>query len=331
MSWTGHFLSFARDERVILVSIGLATFGLVSTMITALTMIRDDNEIPPAEPKTQYITQDTEDSLQLDTLEKLLDHPNFSIKEIAVKILCDRAANDPEVITYIWYGITRPDYEERMDSLRTLAVLTSQTGNEGLARLHDEKAYSALVRCMELCMQSTELPVVTDIHWDEYYLRDMGERFCLMFLTELINKYGATMLVKAKFVEKWLAKQAWGDTPEERRRNFKDYMDYRNNRITDIVNRIKHSRRGLRALEKAGLIDKESSRRRMRELPDLLMEVEEEIAAGEHSGEQQSRRTREHSAEEQRLRRQHREAMVLNDGTRPLGREDIIERDASPA
>lgn len=128
MSWTGRFLSFARDERVILVSIGLATFGLVSTMITALTMIRDDNEIPPAEPKTQYITQDTEDSLQLDTLEKLLDHPNFSIKEIAVKILCDRAANDPDVITYIWFGITRPDYEERMDSLRTLAVLTSQTG-----------------------------------------------------------------------------------------------------------------------------------------------------------------------------------------------------------
>lgn len=330
MGWTSRFLLFARDERVILVSIGLATFGVVSTIITALTFIRDDNEIPPSEPKTQYITQDTEDSLQSDTLEKLLDHPNFSIKEIAVKILCDRAANDPEVITYIWFGITRPDYEERMDSLRTLAVLTSQTGNEGLARLHDERAYSALVRCMELCMESADLPEVTDIHWDEYFLRDMGERFCLMFITELINKYGATMLVKAKFVEKWLAKQAWGNTAEERRHNFKDYMEFRNNRITDIVNRIKHSRRGLRALEKAGLIDKESSRRRMRELPDLLMEVEEEIAAGEHSGEQQSRRTREHSAEEQRLRRQHREAMVLNDGTRPLGREDIIERDASP-
>ena len=42
-----------------------------------------------------------------------------------------------------------------------------------MARLHDEKAYSALVRCMELCMESTELPVVTDIHWDEYYLRDI--------------------------------------------------------------------------------------------------------------------------------------------------------------
>ncbi|EHK40858.1 uncharacterized protein TrAtP1_004221 [Trichoderma atroviride] len=330
MSWTSRLLSFSRDERVILLTISLATFGLVSSMITALTFIRDDNEIPPSEPKTQYITQDTEDSLQLDTLEKLLDHPNFSIKEIAIKILCDRAANDPEVIKYIWFGITRPEYEERMNSLRTLAVLTSQTGNEGLARLHDERAYSALVRCMELCMESTDLPIVTDIHWDEYYLRDMGERFCLMFLTELINKYGATMLVKAKFVEKWLSKQDWGSTGEERRRNFKDYTDLRNNRITDIINRIKHSRRGLRALEKAGLIDKESSRRRMRELPDLLMEVEEEIV-GEQAGEQQSRRTREHSAEEQRLRRQHREAMVLNDGTRPLGREDIIERDASPS
>lgn len=142
MSWTSRLLSFSRDERIILVTVGLATFGLVSSMITALTFIRDDNEIPPSEPKTQYITQDTEDSLQLDTLEKLLDHPNFSIKEIAIKILCDRAANDPEVIKYIWFGITRPEYEERMNSLRTLAVLTSQTGKKTRGRHIEPRAYS---------------------------------------------------------------------------------------------------------------------------------------------------------------------------------------------
>lgn len=142
MSWTSRLLSFSRDERVILASIGLATFGLVSSMITALTFIRDDNEIPPSEPKTQYITQDTEDSLQLDTLEKLLDHPNFSIKEIAIKILCDRAANDPEVIKYIWFGITRPEYEERMNSLRTLAVLTSQTGKKLKGHHIEPRAHS---------------------------------------------------------------------------------------------------------------------------------------------------------------------------------------------
>lgn len=346
MGWSSSLLSFARDERVILVSIGLATFGIVSSMITVLTLVRDDNEIPPVEPKTQYITQDTEDSLELDTLEKLLDHTNYSIREIAIKILCDRAVNDTETIEYLLYGITRPAYDERMQCLRALALLTGQTigntnilcpmrchpvltiqGLDGLSKLNNAKAYSALVRSLELSLDDVERPELSDNHWDEYYLRDMAERFCLMFILELINKYGVNMLIKAKFVEKWLARQEWGSDPAERRRNFKDYMDLKNNRVVDIVSRIKHSRRGLKALEKCGLMDKDNSRRRIKELPDLLMEVGEE---GDQSLEQQSRRTREHSAEEQRLRRQHREAMVLNDGTRPLGREDIIERDHSP-
>lgn len=126
MSWAG-FLSFARDERVVLLTIGMATFSIVSTMIAVLTVIRDDNEIPPPQPKTQYITQDTEDTLELDTLDKLLTHPNFSIREIAMKILCDRAINDPETADYLLYGITRPDYDERIKCLRALALLTSQT------------------------------------------------------------------------------------------------------------------------------------------------------------------------------------------------------------
>ncbi|POR38252.1 Uncharacterized protein TPAR_01551 [Tolypocladium paradoxum] len=327
MGWASSLLSFARDGRVILVTIGLATCGVVSTMITALTIIRDDNEIPPAEPKTQYITQDTEDALQLDTLEKLLKHPNYSIREVSTKILCDRAINDPETTTYLLYGITRPDYDERMQCLRALALLTGHTmGLDGLSKLNNERAYSALVRSLELSLQDVEPPDLSNGHWDEYYLRDMAERFCLMFMLELINKYGATPLIKAGFVDKWLAKQNWGGDAQERRRRFKEYTDLKNNRLVDIVNRIRHSKRGLRALVKAGLIDKENSRRRIRELPDLIMEIEEE-ATGEQPADQQPRRTREHSAEERRLRRQHREAMVLNDGTRPLGREDIIERD----
>ncbi|KAI5465924.1 hypothetical protein BGZ63DRAFT_347566 [Mariannaea sp. PMI_226] len=332
MSWTNSLLSLARDERIILVSLGLATFGIVNTIFTALTMIRDDNEIPPPQPKTQYITQDTEDSLQIETLEKLLDHPNYSIREIAIKILCDRAVNDAEVIDVLLYEITRPNYNDRMRGLRTLALLTGQTlGLDNLEKLHNPKAYSALVRCLELCLADCKPPRLTDSHWDEYYLRDMAERFCFMFIIELVNKYGANMLVKSQFVEKWLAKQDWGDDPEQRRRSFKNYMQFRANRIVEIVDKIRISRRGLRALEKVGLIDKENSRRRIRELPDLIMEIEEESPSGPLA-EQQVPRTREHSAEEQRLRRQHREAMVLNDGTRPLGRDDIIERDhGSPA
>ncbi|KAL6869634.1 hypothetical protein ACO1O0_000960 [Amphichorda felina] len=327
MGWMSGINSLARDERVILLSIGLATFGVVSTMVTALIVIRDDTILPKPQPKTRYITQDTEDALEVDTLEKLLEHPSYSIREIATKILCDRSVNSQETIRRLLYGITRPDYNERIQSLRALALLTNF---DGLSSLHHPDAYSALVRSLELSLDDVERPSLEDYHWDEYYLRDMAEKFCLMFIQDLVNKNGASMLVKAKFVDKWLAKQDWGSTPLERRRRFAEYMEYKSNRIVDIVNRIRHSRRGVRALEKAGLIGERHARRQIRELPDLVMEIEPaELIASVEGPDSQLPRTREQSEEEQRLRRQHREAMVLNDGTRPLGREDIIERDHS--
>ncbi|KAG6040861.1 hypothetical protein E4U41_006833 [Claviceps citrina] len=328
MGWKESILLFVRDERVLLISFGLAALGIIGTITTTLELIRDQNEIPPKEPKTQYITQETEDSLELSTLEQLLQHPNYSIKEVATKILCDRAINDNETLLTLLYGITRPDYDQRMRCLRALALLTGQTmGLDGLSQLNNAKAYSALVRSLELSLGDTELPDLTNYHWDEYYLRDMAERFCLMFVHELINKFGADALVKANLVEKWLAKQQWGDDPETRRHNFKCYMEFKTNRIVDIVDRIKHSRRGLRALERAGLIEKSNSRRRVKELPNAILEPEEQSMVNNEPNTQLRRSIREQSREEQRLRRQHREAMVLNDGTRPLGEDDIIERD----
>jgi len=127
MGWKENFVLFARDERVLLISFGFAAFGIIATITTTLGLIRDRNEIPPKEPKTQYITQETEDSLELGTLEQLLQHPNYSIKEVATKILCDRAINDSQTLLTLLYGITRPDYDERMRCLRALALLTGQT------------------------------------------------------------------------------------------------------------------------------------------------------------------------------------------------------------
>ncbi|GJC92245.1 cytoskeleton-associated protein [Colletotrichum higginsianum] len=315
------FMSFLRDERVILVGIGAATFGLVTMMTQMLTYIRDDNEVKVTPPKTQYITQETEDALGLDTLDKLLCHPNFSIRDVAIKILCDRAVNDPDTVRHLLYGITRPDYDTHFA--------------EGLSKLHTWRAYTALVRSLELSLDDVEQGKLDDKYWDEYYLRDMAERFCLMFVLELITKYGADMLVKARFVEKWLAKQHWGDDEAERQENFTYYMEHKNNRIVDIVTRIAHTTQGAQAILACGLVSK--TRPGINPDPNLsgftvvlqstLCNVDN--VDGDEEGLHavgQVPRAQEHSAEEQRLRRQHREAMVFNDGTRPIGREDIIER-----
>jgi hypothetical protein len=119
-------LLFAYDARFVLATLGVAF--LFSTALGRFTSAenREDAEVKPVTPKTQYITQETEDSLNLSTLDSLLGHYNFAIRETAAKIVCDRAVNDPAAIHQLLYGITRPDYDERITNLRALAMITDQ-------------------------------------------------------------------------------------------------------------------------------------------------------------------------------------------------------------
>lgn len=202
-------------------------------------------------------------------------------------------------------------------------------GFEGLIKLDSARGYTALVRSLELSLDDAEQFLLNDPKWDEYYLRDMTERFCLMFILELTNKFDVGGLIKAGFVEKWLSKQLWGKTPEERLENFGQYMKFKDNRIVSIVNNIRLSKRGRRALVEAGLDAPGTAEEQGNPEPSTSREprrqTEEQEEILHHV------RTREQSEEEQRLRRQHREAMVLNDGTRPFGRDDIIEPDHESA
>ncbi len=175
-----------------------------------------------------------------------------------------------------------------------------------------------------------------DKHFDEFYLRDMAEKMCLMFLLQLVNRFDAKELVKAKFVEKWLVKQLWGDIDEERQRNFAEYMQRKQNRLADICQKLQECRIGREALEKARLLPEGSSREPHSDGSNRFSIVLTVHLNNEESGELQDEglpaeglqpRILEQSAEEQRRRRQNRNAMVLNDGTRPFGRGDIIESD----
>jgi hypothetical protein len=330
MSWLP---SLARDERVILGFFTAAAVGTGYLMHMMLSDFRDDAEIKPAQPKTQYITQETEDALKYSTLETLLGHYNYAIRDTACKIVCDRAANDGSTLDVLLWGITRPDYDERMKNLRALAFVTDQNT---LHLLHNDKAYSALVRSLQLCLPSERKPEdkLNDKSYDEYYLRDMAEKLCLMFISQLLHRYEVSnRLVKAGFIEKWLAKQYWGDTPEEVITNFTQYMDVRDNRVSEIVKHIIGCRRGREALVKTGLITQSTrdiiegqgrSERRMSYVLPIYVAADD---SDENADRPIGVRHPEQTAEEQRLRHRHREAMVFNDGTRPLNSEDIIQRD----
>jgi hypothetical protein len=335
MSWVPPI---ARDARVIIGAFGVMAVGSLYVMHTLLTQVRDEAEIKPAQPKTQYITQDTEDALKFSTLDTLLGHYNYAIKDTASKIVCDRAANDGVTLDVLLYGITRPDYDERMKNLRALAYITDQNT---LPLIHKhKKAYSALVRSLELCLppERSEQDKLDDRYYDEFPLRDMVEKMCLMFVSQLVHRFDAKELVRARFVEKWLAKQYWGDSPDEVLANFTMYMNVRENRVAEIVKHIIECRTGREALVKCGLIT-QATKEQIEEPPAgrvgryqymLSMDIIDD--GDENPDRPVGGRPQEQSVEEQRLRHRHREAMVFNDGTRPLNSQDIIQRDhGSPA
>ncbi|KAK3329651.1 hypothetical protein B0H66DRAFT_33775 [Apodospora peruviana] len=317
------FGSLVHDNRSILAPVGVVGVGVIALFVlgrTTLRVWRDEAEIKPAQPKTQYITQETEDSLQLGTLDTLLNHYNFQIRETTAKIICDRAANDPSTLEVLLWGITRPDYDERMMNLRALAMITDQNT---LKHLHRYKAYTALVRSLELSLDPDQQPL-DDPNFDEYPLRDMSEKLCLMFISQLIGHYKPDKLIKAKFVERWLAKQNWGPK-ESQLDNFVMYRHLKSNRITDIVQIIRETPLGQEALIAAGLELRDHHRR----LSTIDKDMEDATERYSLLVSLQVGRARsvEQSAEEQRLRHRHREAMVLNDGTRPFNSDDIIQRD----
>ncbi|KAJ2905045.1 uncharacterized protein MKZ38_006438 [Zalerion maritima] len=327
------FMLLLRDDRVVLAGLGLASASIISVAIALVTFYRDETQITTAPPKPQFITQETEDALKPDTLESLLGHYNYSIRETSARIICDRAAIDSTTIDSLLYGITRRDYEERIKCLKALALITDYYS---LRLLHTRKCCSALVRCLELCMEDMEHENLDNKYYDEYFLRDMSERLCLMFISQLMAKYDTRILVETKFVEKWLARQKWGDADEEKQRNFKNYVEFKNNRLKDICKQLQESRDGRKALEKVRLI----SRARATELENnptgnrvsVILEIQVPAREGRTdegvdislAPQPQSLAERiENSSAD--VRRQHREAMVLNDGTRPFERGDIIE------
>lgn len=169
------------------------------------------------------------------------------------------------------------------------------------------------------------LEKLSDKWFDEYGLRDMAEKLPLMFLSQLMQKYGPEQVVRAGFVEKWLAKQNWGDTPEEREHNFFQYQ-YKSNRIVEIVQKIQQCPMGREALDKAGLMPKSVSENFGIGV-FATIHIQSEVIDNDSA--EPMPRNLEQSPEEQRIRHRHREAMVLNDGTRPLDRSDIIERQHS--
>lgn len=185
--------------------------------------------------------------------------------------------------------------------------------------------YMAVVKSLEYSITDYEHNDY-NCAWDNWHLRDVSERGCLMMLDQCVRENGVGGLIKARFVDRWLAKEPWGDTESNQQLNFIEFLNKRHYQLQSICESLFYSPAGRKQLEEAKLVP--VLHEQDLEVVDVRM-FNGESTAGEEPEEGlfvESRRPRDQTVEEEHLRRRHREAMVLNDGTTPLGRDDIFER-----
>jgi hypothetical protein len=191
------------------------------------------------------------------------------------------------------------------------------------------RTYAALMKSLEFSLTDYKHNEY-DPEWDNWNLRDVAEQGCLLIMGQMADKFGVGGLVKARFVERWLAKEPWGGSEDERQLNFMGSLT-KQYRLNQICLPLFRDAAGRKQLEDAGLLP-----------PNRIVYDESDAAVldirminGEGtSGEdftnflvESMRPRRGQTTEDDDLRRRHREAMVLNDGSRPFARGDIIERE----
>jgi hypothetical protein len=120
-------LSSGLENRLLVFGFGLTTTCAVLVLIRhMLIAYRDSAEVKKSSPKTQYITQGTEDSLKSSTLEKLIGSHNYGIQETAARIVTDRALHDGATLDALLWELARPDHYRREQAIRALYMLTEQ-------------------------------------------------------------------------------------------------------------------------------------------------------------------------------------------------------------
>jgi hypothetical protein len=123
-----------------------------------------------------------------------------------------------------------------------------------------------------------------------------------------------------------LVKEPWGEDDVERQSNFITLLQRHSFRLNTICEALYYSDAGRKQLENAKLVVPLSE-------DDINMVngestagvILDEVVAAAVGG--SSRRRERVSGAGEDSRRRHREAMVLNDGTTPLGRDDIFQRE----
>ncbi|KAJ5088183.1 hypothetical protein N7456_011799 [Penicillium angulare] len=303
-------------------------------------------------------------ALKLDTLLKLSGSTSHDLRAAALRIISERStkgetrellledlssknkARQGKALTALHFLATNRArmYDFGSSSLKLCSFFTVSRTSV-CTKLRDLATYTALINCLcNFLEEHTEVtyPTTSPVL---ARTRPLGEKKALQILNSLLPE-NVPAALEAGIVSRWLTNYPFPCALAEPSRRqevvilLKTWL-FDDAVMSSIVSTLTSHPEGTKQLRKHGLMgsmieeehdqdeeededDEDDDDDDDDEDSDVWM-VDGEDTAGSYRG-SSSRRPAEGSAEEQALRRRRREAMVLSEGGRPLGRDDIIQR-----
>ncbi|KAL2824525.1 hypothetical protein BDW59DRAFT_147462 [Aspergillus cavernicola] len=326
------------SDRLLWLCLGVSLFFAVRGIAADLYRVNELTEIKNDESDDKIISEGTEDALKLDTLLKLSNSTSYDLRSAALRIIGERSVKG-DTRDLLLKDLASKHPERRNNALAAMFFLVSNRAlsrTSVCSRLKDLPTYTALVDC--LCnflnehlekTSGTISPILPQT-------RPLGELKALRTLNILLQENTPAAL-EAGIVSRWLAKYPFpcATTNPSRRQDVVILMKtwWSDDAVmSSIFATLSSHPDGAKQLRKHGLMGSMMEENDHDDVSDENDDEDEESDVWMVDGEDTAgssrvpgRRLRERDPEEQALRRRRREAMVLSDGRRPIGNDDIIQ------
>ncbi|KAJ5121218.1 uncharacterized protein N7515_009179 [Penicillium bovifimosum] len=324
---------FSRDG-VLWACVGVSLVFVIRSITTELRQIVDLTEIQHPEKEDKIISEGTEEALKLDTLLKLSQSTSYDLRASALRIISERSTRG-DTRDLLLLDLASKNKVQQQRALNALNFLVSNHARTRIsidARLTDLSTFTAIVDCLCNLLEdhventpTTNSPILPKT-------RPMGEKSALKILHNLLSPRNIPVALEAGIVSRWLSRYPFPCAKAEpsRRRDVVILMktwwldDPVMGTILGVLSGHPDGLKQLRKYELMGSNIIEENDHDDDEARSDVWVVAADQARGSFGT--SSQRLQEGSAEEQALRRRRREAMVLSDGRRPIGNDDIIQR-----
>ncbi|KAL3438615.1 hypothetical protein BDV09DRAFT_191750 [Aspergillus tetrazonus] len=324
------------SDRVLWLCLGVTLFFAVRGIAADLQQVNRLTEIKNDSNDDKIINEGTEDALKLDTLLKLSNSTSYDLRSAALRIIAERSVKG-DTKNLLLEDLASKNTERRNKAIRAAYFLVSNRAlsrTSVCSRLRDVRTYTALVDC--LCNLLEEHTEITSETISPIFprTRPPSEQKAMETLNILLQE-NIPAALEAGIISRWLANYPFpcALTEPSRRQDVVILMKtwWCDDRVmSNIFNTLSSHPEGAKQLRKHGLMGSMLEENDHDDISDKEDEDDHDVWMVDGEDTAGARRVpglrlRERNPQEQALRRRRREAMVLSDGRRPLGRDDIIQ------